>query len=57
MILGTGVAGFARHAQGRWLVTLGDGRELEYDAIRLGANPNLRVARGQAAHEAFDANS
>jgi 3-phenylpropionate/trans-cinnamate dioxygenase ferredoxin reductase component len=47
VILGTGVAGFARHAQGRWRVTLGDGRELECDAIVVGVGlvPNDELAR------------
>jgi 3-phenylpropionate/trans-cinnamate dioxygenase ferredoxin reductase component len=57
VMLGTGVAGFARDAQGqgqgqrqgqgRWRVTLGDGRELECDAIVVGVGlvPNDELAR------------
>lgn len=47
VILGTGVAGFARTPQGRLVVTLGDSRLLECDAIVVGAGliPNDELAR------------
>ena len=47
VILGTGVAGFARNAQGRLVVALGDGRELECDVVVIGVGlvPNDGLAR------------
>jgi 3-phenylpropionate/trans-cinnamate dioxygenase ferredoxin reductase subunit len=47
VILGTGVAAFARRADGRLVAALGDGRELACDAIVVGIGliPNDELAR------------
>jgi 3-phenylpropionate/trans-cinnamate dioxygenase ferredoxin reductase subunit len=47
VILGAGVAGFARNAEGMLVVTLSDGRELVCDAVVIGIGliPNDELAR------------
>jgi 3-phenylpropionate/trans-cinnamate dioxygenase ferredoxin reductase subunit len=47
LLLGTGVAGIARHAEGKLTLTLGDGHELLADAVVVGIGlvPNDELAR------------
>jgi 3-phenylpropionate/trans-cinnamate dioxygenase ferredoxin reductase component len=49
VLLGAGVAGFAHDAQGRLVVSLGDGRELECDAVVVGIG---LVANDELARDA-----